>query len=274
MDLGELALKVNKLARSHLEDPDVGPPKNRFGRVIEALTSSKLRHTLAHYKFLEQPIAYNYPYRFTTGGDFDEKTRQEVLPTISCSKPEGLGAIRQKISEYNYETTWIFIPRERLWICDTSTQKWDSCQGDSCLRGFLSYLFPVVELVHTHPDKTLKRQSVEGIRTMNYLIEGACPTTGDLVSMAQQHAQSNQDCRFLGVVVSHHGFATYELSAENIRLRSGGACASCDPRLVNPVESPVDEIKKLLLDQRRRCSMIQCEPDIVPAYELAFFSPR
>jgi hypothetical protein len=253
MLLEELALKVNRQAKDFL----VG-----LGEELESSSEKPIDFLRA----LNEPISKNYPYRFL--GEHD--SLKKGLLTYKKTRDQGVLDVAQNIGEYDKEETWIFVPEVGLWIADTFNSSCESTGGDPYLRMFLTEIFSKVELIHTHPDKSLKQQYNDGVRGRHYLIEGATPTSSDLVSLTQQQAQSSKGSEVAGGIIGHYGLCIYEMSEVNLRLREGGACAGCDPKTINPKGNPVREIHKLLKNQAKRAQMVQFSDQNIPAFDFGF----
>jgi len=204
-----------------------------------------------------------------------DSTPDRGITLIKASRDEGIQSIAHGLADDVTENAWIFIPEKELWINDAMSRNFDTCSGDPYLRRFLSYIFPQVELVHTHPDKMLETLFRKGMYSQHYFIQGACPTTYDLLSLTMQHINSNHSSRMIGRVISHYGYCDYELTPQNKKLFAGGRCTDMDSKfIIEPHNAPEAEIEKLLKDQERRCSILRYELEIpsriVPAFNFNF----
>lgn len=220
------------------------------------------------------PLKANYPYSFKRVNSCLAPRGGKSLNVVFAKRSTGMKQIHSEISKVGEERVWIFIPSLSIWIDDTYSKDERNAGGDPYFRNYLSNLLPEIELIHTHPDKTLRHMHEEGSRSAEYLVEGAAPTSGDFISITQQHAQSNRNCRFIGSIVSHYGVTSYEMSLENLRFGEGGAAGSFTngyEDVINPNANPINEIKRILEIQQNKCTyMIQLEPKKVPAFHIIF----
>ena len=220
------------------------------------------------------PLKANYPYSFRSVVNCLTPRGGKSINIIFAERSTGMKQIHSEIDKVDEERVWIFIPSLSIWIDDTYSKDERNAGGDPYLRNYLSNLVPEIELVHTHPDKTLRHLYEEGSRSAEYLIEGATPTSGDFISQTQQWAQSNRECKFIGSIVSHYGVTSYEMSPDNLRFGQGGAAGSFTngyEGIINPIANPIDEIKRIIGIQQNKCTyMVQFEPKKIPAFNIRF----
>lgn len=152
-----------------------------------------------------------YPYRFVQDDEFYPSGENGFGRVISANREEGLQEIHRTISTEDREHGWIYLPKTHQWI-DTSTLSTESSvEVDQYVHVFLSNLFSEVEMLHTHPDKTIRQayETFPSAYTDNYLLEAAIPSSDDLIHHNQMTARISPKSLQVSSVVSHYGVTTY-----------------------------------------------------------------
>lgn len=193
-----------------------------------------------------------YPYKLSERSQLLPSDGRETFGgVIHKSKESGMREIHSAIRDATEEHSWIFIPSQELWIDDTMGAEGMSVNGDQYLPTFLSYMYPDVEMVHTHPDKIFEGmyRDMDPRVSERYLMEAAIPSGNDFLRYTMLDSRSNQSSRFSSSVVSHYGVTSFgyndmgEKTAGDRITQTRGLRTSFDS---NPVRDPIEEVKRLL----------------------------
>lgn len=158
-----------------------------------------------------------YPYRFVEDDEFYPFGESTFGRVIEASRTEGLQEIHNSISEKDQEHQWLYVPEQHRWIDATLGAAETYVDGDQYLQIWLSHLFPTVETVHTHPDKTVQKLAADAHWefTDNYLLEAARPSSSDFMRHNQMTARTNPASLQKSSIVSHYGVTTFTSNDTN-----------------------------------------------------------
>lgn len=203
-------------------------------------------------QLLFNPLITRFPYGFSSSKYvLDEKNDPFSLQLTYATEREGYKDIDETVDTDTTERAWIHLPTLGLWIDDSYDRDIENVSGDVPLRNALANLVSEINLVHTHPTKTLKEQYKQGRRDPSYLLDGALPTIGDLMGLTIMKINGNRSCRWVGKVVSYYGVSSYEMTPDNLKYGTG-ACGSYWGRDADITKEPIAEIKRIAAAQQRQ----------------------
>lgn len=225
-------------------------------------------------QLLFNPLITRFPYKFSPSRHIlDGKGNPFLLQLTYTSTQEGLIDIGTTIQTETSERTWIHLPTLGLWIDDSYERDIESVSGDAPLRHALANLVSEINLIHTHPDKSLRDLFVQKKRAADYLLHGALPTTGDLIGLTLMVANGNRSCRWVENVVSHYGVSSFEMTPDNL-IYGTGASGSYLGQDVDMNRYPIQEIKRIALGQQMQnlIETLRFDGIISPAFFITFKS--
>lgn len=214
----------------------------QFPGVAKLLGMNRVVATLATRAALRMESPY--PYAFTPDDSFYPATEKGFGRIISCGRKEGLQEIHSTISEQAKEHKWLYIPEKTMWLDTTLVAGEADVESDQYAHIFLSHMFPEIENVHTHPDKTIQMLSHEEPwnYSENYLLEGAQPSGSDTAGHYQIEVRTSAASRQVSSVVSHYGVTSFENDG---RRRNGFRTERYD-RLITDASDPAFAIRSVL----------------------------
>ncbi len=228
----ELSRAINNQARQH------------YPAVAKRLGMSSLISTYAPRLALR--LSTPYPYKFVQDDTFYPARDASFGRVIKASRAEGLQEIHKSISDVDKEHMWLFIPQSSQWIDTTLNATESDVDSDQYAQIFLSHQYPVVEAVHTHPDKTVQKIATDTpwAYSSNYLLEAARPSSNDFIHHNMMTARTSPASLLISSVVSHYGVTSY--SSKDTHGEFGGFCVDATDWQIKEVGEPVQTIRTAL----------------------------
>lgn len=253
MDLATLTETVNTQAKRLIDD-------------LEGLTEGQEPDPAIEG---DPAVFVNYPYEFRTSDTlFDDGLNS--LFAVSVDECVGMLEIASRLSDYDMERNWVYIPELAVWLNDRTHVGDGVHMHDHYLRSFLANMFPMMAFVHMVPDQILDFELAHDISRDEAFIYGACPTVNDLLELSKQVKISNKSCSIAGAMVTHHGYVSYGLTPVARKEGTKYDCASTLYSMSMEFSTPAESIRRLLDTQTGLCRVEGYGVMVVPAFQFEF----